>query len=147
TKMTFDTAYRLGRPPLAILAALVAGAEAHAQTDPLPSWNDGAGKQAIITFVRATTTSGPRFVAPEARIATFDQDGTLWVEHPMYAQVMYCLDRVPAVVKKSPSSRSGTPRSERHDPPAVAIPAQCVGVTSPATNQCLIVDRRIRKWR
>jgi phosphoglycolate phosphatase-like HAD superfamily hydrolase len=85
-----------------LLASLIAGAEAHAQTDPLPSWNDGAAKKAIIAFVQATTSSGPTFVAPEARIATFDQDGTLWVEHPMYTQVMYCLERVPAVVKEKP---------------------------------------------
>ena len=53
--------------------------------DPLPSWNDGAAKQAIVDFVKATTDqSSPNFVPPEARIATFDQDGTLWVEHPMY---------------------------------------------------------------
>ncbi len=54
-------------------------------------------------FVQATTDkASPKFVAPEARIATFDQDGTLWVEHPMYSQVTYCLDRVPAVVKAKP---------------------------------------------
>jgi phosphoserine phosphatase len=71
--------------------------------DPLPSWNDGAAKQMILDFVKATTDqSSPNFVAPEARIATFDQDGTLWVEHPMYTQVIYCLDRVPAVVKEKP---------------------------------------------
>ena len=82
---------------------LAAGsAQAFAQADPLPSWNDGAAKKAIIAFVQATTTPGPKFVAPEERIATFDQDGTLWVEHPMYTQVMYCLDRVPAVVAKKP---------------------------------------------
>ena len=69
---------------------------AFAQTDPLPSWNDGPAKQAIVEFVQATTDQGkPDFVPPEARIATFDQDGTLWVEHPMYSQVIYCLDRVP----------------------------------------------------
>ena len=72
-------------------------------TDPLPSWNDGAAKTAIIEFVRTTTDSAnPKFVPPEARIATFDQDGTTWVSHPMYTQVMYCLDRVPAVVKAKP---------------------------------------------
>lgn len=72
-------------------------------TDPLPSWNDGAAKKAIIEFVQATTTQGsPQFVPPAERIATFDQDGTLWVEQPLYAQVMYCLDRVPAVVKAKP---------------------------------------------
>ena len=64
---------------------------------PLPSWNDGPAKLAIVEFVRATTDKGsPKFVPPEQRIATFDQDGTLWVEHPMYTQVMYCLDQVPA---------------------------------------------------
>jgi phosphoserine phosphatase len=74
-----------------------------AQTDPLPSWNDGPAKQAIVAFVQATTNqSSPTFVPPEARIATFDQDGTLWVEHPMYSQVMYCFERVPALVKAKP---------------------------------------------
>ncbi|WP_085930232.1 HAD family hydrolase [Desulfomonile tiedjei] len=74
-----------------------------AADDPLPSWNDGPAKQAIIAFVKETTNqAGPKFVPPEERIATFDQDGTLWVEHPMYTQVMYCLERVPAVVKAKP---------------------------------------------
>src|SRR6516162_7418287 len=78
-------------------------AHAYAQTDPLPSWNDGAAKKAIVEFVKTTTDkTSPKFVAPEARIATFDQDGTLWVEQPMYTQVLYCLDRVPAVVKAKP---------------------------------------------
>ncbi len=84
-----------------LVVAVAAGAAA--QTDPLPSWNDGPAKQAIITFVETTTDdSSPQFVPPEGRIATFDQDGTLWVSHPMYSQVMYCLDRVPAVVKSKP---------------------------------------------
>jgi hypothetical protein len=70
----------------------------------LPSWNEGPAKQAILDFVRVTTDrASPTLVPPEERIATFDQDGTLWVEHPMYSQVMYCLDRVPAVVAKSPN--------------------------------------------
>jgi len=61
------------------------------------------GQKGDLEFVQATTDeSSPRFVPLEARIATFDQDGTLWVEHPMYTQVMYCLDRVPAVVKAKP---------------------------------------------
>ena len=63
-------------------------------------------RQAIIDFVQATTdTASPKFVPPEARIATFDQDGTLWVEHPMYTQVIYCLERVPALVKAKPEAR------------------------------------------
>lgn len=82
---------------------LVLSGQALAQTDPLPSWNEGATKKAIVDFVRATTTVGtPTFVPPKERIATFDQDGTLWVEHPMYTQVMYCLERVPALVKAKP---------------------------------------------
>ncbi|MGZ3479039.1 MAG: HAD family hydrolase [Myxococcaceae bacterium] len=86
-----------------LFLGLTASAVAVAQTDPLPSWSDGAAKQAIVAFVRATTDkASPTFVPPEARIATFDQDGTLWVEHPMYSQVMYCLERVPALVKAKP---------------------------------------------
>ncbi|HEY7242543.1 MAG TPA: hypothetical protein VH678_01505 [Xanthobacteraceae bacterium] len=83
---------------------------AQAQTDVLPSWNDGPAKQAIINFVRATTDrASPRFVPPDNRIATFDQDGTLWVEHPMYTQVVYCLDRVPAVVAQKPELKNIEP--------------------------------------
>jgi phosphoglycolate phosphatase-like HAD superfamily hydrolase len=86
----------------AVASAGVAGT-AQAQSDPLPSWNDGAAKEAILRFVRATTdSSGPDFVPPPERIATFDHDGTLWVEHPIYTQVVYCFDRVPAVVKAKP---------------------------------------------
>ena len=88
---------------LVLAASLALGAQVRAQTDPLPSWNDGAAKKAIVEFVQTTTTQGsPKFVPPAERIATFDQDGTLWVEHPMYSQVMYCLERVPALVKAKP---------------------------------------------
>ena len=88
---------------LVLSTILIAIAESGAQTDPLPSWNDGPAKQAIVKFVEMTTTQGsPNFVPPAERIASFDQDGTLWVEHPMYSQVIYCLDRVPAVVKAKP---------------------------------------------
>jgi len=76
----------------------------------LPSWNDGAAKQAILDFVRATTDqSSQSYVRPQERIATFDQDGTLWVEHPMYTQVVYCLQRVPAVVEKKPELKNVEP--------------------------------------
>jgi phosphoglycolate phosphatase-like HAD superfamily hydrolase len=93
----------LGRSALVLCAALALRAVAQAQTDPLPSWNDGAAKKAVVDFVKATTTQGdPKFVPPAERIATFDQDGTLWVEHPVYSQFMYILDRVPAVVKAKP---------------------------------------------
>ena len=67
---------------LLIAAGLAFGSQAITQSDPLPSWNDGPAKNAIVEFVRTTTDeASPKFVPPEARIATFDQDGTLWVEH------------------------------------------------------------------
>jgi phosphoglycolate phosphatase-like HAD superfamily hydrolase len=88
---------------LIVTFGLILPTAASAQSDPLPSWNDGPAKQAIVNFVKATTDqSSPDFVPPEARIATFDQDGTLWVEHPIYTQVEYCLERVPALVKAKP---------------------------------------------
>jgi len=75
----------------------------NAQSDPLPSWNDGPAKQAIVKFVHSTTdAASPNFVPVAERIATFDQDGTLWVEHPIYTQLVYCFDRVPALVKAKP---------------------------------------------
>jgi phosphoglycolate phosphatase-like HAD superfamily hydrolase len=86
------------------------GFPAHAQTDPLPSWNDTSPKRAIVEFVTETTKEGsPTFVPPAERIATFDQDGTLWVEHPMYSQVIYCLDRVPALVAEKPELKDVEP--------------------------------------
>src|SRR5215472_6742123 len=95
---------------LAIPALLTKPALAQDAGSQLASWNDGPAKQAIIDFVRATTDrSHPKFVPPEDRIATFDQDGTLWVEHPVYTQVIYCLDRVPAVVKEKPELRKVEP--------------------------------------
>lgn len=97
---------------LIVLAALgpFTSQDASADTDPLPSWNDGSARQAIIDFVRITTDkTGSGFVPEPERIATFDQDGTLWVEHPIYSQVIYCLDRVPAVVAKKPELKSVEP--------------------------------------
>ncbi len=98
-----------------LLATALVGALSLATTiarasDPLPSWNDGPAKQSIVDFVRATTeTGGTKFVPPEERIATFDQDGTLWVSHPMYSQVMYCLERVPALAEKNPELKNVEP--------------------------------------
>ena len=92
------------------LTILVSVAATVRADDALPSWSDGAAKKAIVEFVAATTTEGsPKFVRPEDRIATFDQDGTLWVEYPMYSQVMYCFDRVPTVVKAKPELASVEP--------------------------------------
>ncbi len=93
-----------------LCAPVATSAQTATRDGPLPSWNEGPAKKAIIDFVRATTDrSSSNYVAPEARIATFDQDGTLWVEHPMYTQVVYCLERVPAVVAKNPKFKSIEP--------------------------------------
>jgi phosphoserine phosphatase len=76
----------------------------------LPSWNEGPAKQAIVDFVRTTVDRlDPSYILPKDRIAVFDQDGTLWVEHPMYTQVIYCLERVPALVEKRPELRNVQP--------------------------------------
>ena len=84
--------------------------QARAQTDPLPSWNDGPSKQAITGFVaRVTQQGGPDFVPPAARIATFDNDGTLWVEHPIYTQLAFALDRVKALAPLHPEWNSTQP--------------------------------------
>jgi phosphoserine phosphatase len=85
----------------ALLGSTIARADDAA---PLPSWNDGPAKRAILDFIKATTdASSKTFVPAEERVATFDQDGTLWVEHPIYTQLVYCLDRVPSVVKEKPA--------------------------------------------
>ncbi len=97
---------------LATLPTLLRAASARAQAadDPLPSWNDGPAKRAIIDLVKTTTDkANPNFVAPEARIATFDQDGTTWVEHPIYTQLAYCLERVPVVVEEKPELKHVEP--------------------------------------
>ena len=87
----------------AALVLIAALASAGLAQDPLPSWNDGAAKKAIVDFVQATTDKeSAQFVVPEERIAAFDQDGTLWVEQPIYTQLVYCLERVPVVVKARP---------------------------------------------
>lgn len=96
----------------AILVALltIVPRMASAQTDPLPSWNDGPPKRAIVDFVQRTTDkASPQFVQPADRIAAFDQDGTTWVSHPMYTQVIYCLDRVPALVAAKPELKNVEP--------------------------------------
>jgi phosphoglycolate phosphatase-like HAD superfamily hydrolase len=110
---TIDSMKRQAVAVLVALGLIMVGcAQAFAQTDPLPSWNDGAAKKAIVEFVQTTTTQGsPKFVPPAERIATFDQDGTLWVEHPLYSQLMYILERVPARVKAKPELAKVAPFS------------------------------------
>ena len=86
-----------------VLALLLScsGAEEGRQTEPLPSWKDGAAKQQILDFVaRVTDPGSPDFVPPAERIAVFDNDGTLWAERPMYVQIQFALDRAKALAPK-----------------------------------------------
>ena len=79
-------------------------------TDPLPSWNNGQAKLSIVRFVKAVTNKGgPDFVPPAERIATFDNDGTLWCEQPMYVQLAFALDRVKAEAPEHPEWKTTEP--------------------------------------
>jgi hypothetical protein len=105
----------------AVLVAFVCGCRAEAPgnpppqpakpaADPLPSWNDGPSKKAIVDFVtRVTRDGGPDFVTAAARIAVFDNDGTLWCEQPLYSQFLFALDRVKALAPKHPEWKSKEP--------------------------------------
>lgn len=82
----------------------------NAQTDPLPSWNDGAVKTSITDFVaRVTREGGPDFVAVPERIATFDNDGTLWTEQPYYVQLAFAIDRIKAMLPRHPEWKTKQP--------------------------------------
>jgi hypothetical protein len=90
--------------------AFVSVAHVALADDPLPSWNDTASKKAIIDFVdRVTKEGSPDFVKPEERIATFDNDGTLWVEQPNYTQVAFAVDRLIAMAPQHPEWRETEP--------------------------------------
>ena len=100
------TRERMLKALAAILIWAFGACSALAQTDPLPSWNDGASKRAIVSFVEAVTRPGsPDYVAPAERIATFDNDGTLWVEQPAYAQAFFIVDRMKAMGAGKPEWR------------------------------------------
>ncbi|MGO7038537.1 HAD family hydrolase [Rhizobium acaciae] len=95
---------------LAVIASLLVIASAYAQSDPLPSWNDTASKAAIVSFVEKVTGHGsPDFVPETERVAVFDNDGTLWVEHPMYTQLAFALDRVKALAPQHPEWKETQP--------------------------------------
>ncbi len=95
-----------------LAVALIPGLPARANNvgDPLPSWNDGDARTAIITFVTKVTTSGlPTYVSPENRVATFDNDGTLWSEQPIYFQFQFAIDRVKALAPQHPEWKDQEP--------------------------------------
>ena len=97
-------------PAAALLAALAFTTTIARAADPLPSWNGGPAKQSIVAFVEKVTKAGsPEFVAPADRIATFDNDGCLWAEQPMYVQLRFALDRVKALAPERPEWKTKPP--------------------------------------
>jgi phosphoserine phosphatase len=95
---------------LLLVFALASCKSASVPPDPLPSWNDGPARRAILNFVARTTTQGsPDYVPVAERIATFDNDGTLWTEHPMYTQLAFALDRVKALAPRHPEWKQKQP--------------------------------------
>ena len=104
---SFHAAYRL---IIAFTLSIVVAAAASAGDDPLPSWQDGPSRKAIIAFVDSVTRAGtPTFVPEAQRIATFDNDGTLWSEQPMYFQAIFALDRVKAMAPQHPEWKTQEP--------------------------------------
>ena len=113
TKQSSGVSRRILVSTLALAPALIGPLRpqlARAQSDPLPSWNEGATKQSIINFVaRVTTQGGPDFVPPDQRIAVFDNDGTLWIEQPMYVQFAFVFDRVKVLAPQNPDWKTKQP--------------------------------------
>src|SRR5688572_30857169 len=95
---------------LALVCALIVSATTAQRVDALTSWNAGASKQSIVDFVTRVATKGsPQFVPPAERIATFDNDGTLWGEQPLYFQLAFAIDRVKALAPKHPEWKDQDP--------------------------------------
>ena len=136
-----------------LVVLLLCASAAFAADDPLPSWNDGAAKQAIVEFVAKTTTAGsPDYVPPAERIATFDQDGTLWVEQPMYTQSTYCFERIATFVKEKPELKDREPFKTvlSGDSKAIAkLPMKDLGEILAVTLTGMSVDKfsaEVKEW-
>jgi hypothetical protein len=95
---------------LVITLVLASVHGAAAADDPLPSWTDGIAKRAIVDFVQRVTTPGGKDFVPESeRIATFDNDGTLWAEQPIYFQLAFAFDRIKALAPQHPEWKEQEP--------------------------------------
>jgi phosphoglycolate phosphatase-like HAD superfamily hydrolase len=135
------------------LALFLAPVGAVGQTDPLPSWNDGAVKKSITDFVAHVTTEGSKdFVPVPERIATFDNDGTLWCEQPFYFQMAFAFDRVKAMAPQHPEWKTKEPfRSLIKGDVATAAKAGEKGLLAvvAATHSGMTVaqfDSEVRDW-
>jgi FMN phosphatase YigB (HAD superfamily) len=120
--------------------------------DPLPSWNDGPAKTAIHHLVARVTARGPDFVPPSERIATFDNDGTLWCEHPMPVELFFLTDRVKQLAAKTPSLKERPPFKALLERDHVALDALgrhalfelALATHTGVTEECF--DRLARTW-
>jgi phosphoserine phosphatase len=102
--------YKIKRMTIMLLVVVISSTIAMGRADPLPSWAQGPTKSAIIRFVQdVTEQGGPGYVRPQERIATFDNDGTLWVEYPMYTQVLFIFDRVKKLAPQHPEWKTKQP--------------------------------------
>lgn len=140
------------RPVIALVALLVIVPASAQDADPLPSWNDGPTKQAIVDFVtKVSEPESPDYVPIKDRVATFDNDGTLWLEQPMYVQLAFALDRVKELAPEHPEWKDTQPFKAvlEGDMKALAATgekgiAQLVAVThagmSPAEFQTIVGD-------
>jgi phosphoglycolate phosphatase-like HAD superfamily hydrolase len=124
-----------------------------AASDALPSWRDGRTKQAILEFVRLTTDpTSAKYVQPAERIATFDNDGTLWVEQPIYTQVQFAMDRLEGMAKAHPELKEQHPYRAllAHDPDAMRqLTAQDVEKIVAVTHSGMTVEAflgEVRGW-
>jgi haloacid dehalogenase-like hydrolase len=97
-------------PSLLAATQLAVADDLPVRGEPLPSWNDSPSKEAITAFVdRVTKQGSPDFVPQPERVATFDNDGTLWAEQPMYTQLLFALDRVKVLAPQHPEWRTREP--------------------------------------
>jgi hypothetical protein len=140
---------------LLFAVALHAGPLLAQQTsaDPLPSWNEGPRKTGILDFVaRVTKEGGPDFVAPADRIATFDNDGTMWCEQPIYVQVQFAVDRVKALAPQHPEWKTTQPFKSILDNDKAKLPEFSiqdfakVGAVSHAGMTVQDFEQIVRKW-
>jgi len=127
-----------------VLASLLLCAATVANSDPLPSWNDGVTKHAIIDFVGRVTRGGDAdFVPPAQRIAVFDNDGTLWCEQPIYVQAQFVIDRVKALASKHPEWKEKEPFSSllRGDVDGITTSGEAgIGALIAATHSGMTTD-------
>jgi hypothetical protein len=130
-----------------LVSALALTSSSHAQ-DPLPSWNDTAPKKAITAFVERVTREGsPDFVPPAERIATFDNDGCLWSEQPMYFQLIFAIDRVKTLAPQHSEWKTKEPFASLLSPERTAMMDDIQSTVNRQAKQygAEIIDVRIKR--